>query len=73
MYCPGEQETQSDRPLLSSSDVPDAHKLHVRSEVAVGAVDSSEPAGHPLTAEHFRSEVAVAGNDSYSVEVQLVR
>ena len=41
--------------------------------VAVGAAVCRLPAWQTVNAEHFRSEIALAGVDSYSVDLQAVR
>ena len=47
--------------------VPELQAWHTRFVVAVGEPVCRLPAWQTVNAEHFRSEVAVAGVDSYSV------
>ena len=58
--------------LVCALKVCELHAAHCRSVVAVGAAVCRVPAWQTVNAEHFRSEVAVAGVDSYSVDLQTV-
>ncbi len=70
---PEEQEVQGVSPFRSESVLPAGQGRQTRSEVAVWAWETSEPAGHTVSREHARSEDAVFAVLSYSSSAHTVR